>query len=238
MAEALTKSQIEKLGRRLKAGIETPDDLRLLALFRQGFRSAYAAVDAGIRRVTGMMPTARPEKTGYSIVAKLRRQSTTLAQIQDIAGCRLVVSDRNEQDSVVATLASEFSGARIIDRRVSPSHGYRAVHVVVSEAGLPIEIQVRTLLQDQWAQCVERVAFTVDPAVKYGGGPNDIRDRLLQISSQIAEVEAQERRDCRDTVSTVRRQVAKANVRIQLETVAIMAQAIKAEMAATARGST
>jgi ppGpp synthetase/RelA/SpoT-type nucleotidyltranferase len=35
----------------------------------------------------------------------------------------------------------------VIDRREKPSHGYRAVHVIVECGGRMVEIQVRTELQ-------------------------------------------------------------------------------------------
>jgi ppGpp synthetase/RelA/SpoT-type nucleotidyltranferase len=34
----------------------------------------------------------------------------------------------------------------VIDRRINPSHGYRAVHIIAKVSGMPIEIQVRTSL--------------------------------------------------------------------------------------------
>ena len=43
-----------------------------------------------------------------------------------------------------------------IDRRKNPTYGYRAVHVIVYWDGIPVEIQIRTELQDTWAQIVER----------------------------------------------------------------------------------
>jgi ppGpp synthetase/RelA/SpoT-type nucleotidyltranferase len=46
-----------------------------------------------------------------------------------------------------------FEGAvDIDDRREKPSHGYRAVHVIPRVDAHSIEIQVRTPLQDIWAQ--------------------------------------------------------------------------------------
>src|SRR6266704_1936073 len=66
-----------------------------------------------------------------------------LTQIQDIAGCRIVTPD-------------------IIDRRDTPSHGYRAVHVIVRHSGKLVEIQVRTALQHLWAELSEKLADLID----------------------------------------------------------------------------
>jgi ppGpp synthetase/RelA/SpoT-type nucleotidyltranferase len=59
--------------------------------------------------------------------------------MQDIAGFRVVVPDIFSQGRVIARL-EQMSDATLIDRRAKPSHGYRAVHVVVREVGLPVEV--------------------------------------------------------------------------------------------------
>jgi ppGpp synthetase/RelA/SpoT-type nucleotidyltranferase len=109
--------------------------------------------------------------------------------MQDIAGCRLVTENVIEQDATAFRLELEFPGARMLDRRARPSFGYRAVHVIVPIFGKFVEVQIRTLLQDRWAQCSEELAFTIDPAIKYGGGPPEIAALLLSASSWIEAVE-------------------------------------------------
>lgn len=189
MDDALTKSQLDKLGRRLRAGDASPDDARLLAHYRRSFLAPYREVVARIARVTSLVPSGRPAKSTTSIVSKLQRSTGTLPQMQDIAGCRLVTQHVSEQDATVIALANEFEGAKVLDRRIKPSSGYRAVHVVVPVSDKLVEIQVRTLLQDRWAQCSEELAFTIDPAIKYGGGPADIATVLRSASSLIEAVE-------------------------------------------------
>ena len=56
-----------------------------------------------------------------------------------------------------------------------------------------VEIQVRTLLQHLWANLSEKLADMVDPAVKYGGGPANVRELLDGISREIWEMESLER---------------------------------------------
>jgi ppGpp synthetase/RelA/SpoT-type nucleotidyltranferase len=55
-----------------------------------------------IRDQLGLEPTGRPAKSTTSITEKLHRESIRLTQIQDIAGCRIVISDIAEQERVVA----------------------------------------------------------------------------------------------------------------------------------------
>ena len=97
-----------------------------------------------------------------------------LSRMQDIAGVRLVAEmNRTEQDQLVKRIVELFPGADVKDRRAEPSHGYRAVHVIVEVDQRLVEIQVRTVLQDLWAQVVERLADRWGRGIRYGELPND-----------------------------------------------------------------
>jgi ppGpp synthetase/RelA/SpoT-type nucleotidyltranferase len=124
-----------------------------------------------------------------SIGEKLKRESIRLSQMQDMAGCRAVVDDVGEQDRTVEAIAAAFNDVTVLDRRLKPSHGYRAVHLVVREDGKTIEVQVRTALQHAWAEMCEKFAGLHDPAIKYGGGPESVRDALDDASHVIEQVE-------------------------------------------------
>jgi putative GTP pyrophosphokinase len=120
----LSKTQIDRLGERLKKGDITEADLRLLDSYRRSFTAAYESVIGAIRKELGLEPTGRPAKSTTSISDKLRRESIRLTQIQDIAGCRLIVSDVAEQERVVESLSGLFNETTVVDRRQNPSHGY------------------------------------------------------------------------------------------------------------------
>ena len=92
----------------------------------------------------------------------------------------------HQQDRVVDQIFKFYPEAQIDDLRVEPSHGYRAVHVIVKVAGVPVDIQVRTPLQNGWAQATESLADSFDPEIKYGGGPDIIRNILERVSTTIA----------------------------------------------------
>lgn len=189
---ALSKTQLDRLGERLRDSTETEDDLRALDDYRRSFRLAYDTAAAAIREKLSVEATGREAKTTVAISQKLRRQSIRLTQIQDIAGLRVVTADFGEQQVLVGLLMDLFGGASVDDRRTRPSHGYRAVHVIVQIGDKPVEIQVRTEDQHLWAELSERIADAVDPAVKYGAGPEEIRSLLRNFSEAIAENELQE----------------------------------------------
>lgn len=144
--------------------------------------------------------TSRTKSTA-SVVAKLLRQpKTRLSQVQDILGLRLVADDLKQQEALMVELTRIFSDSKPQDRRLSPQYGYRAVHLIVKFNGLPIEIQVRSQLQQYWAQYSEMMADQHGQELKYGGGAIQIRSFLENLSSEAAQLEQQlDRQNIRQT---------------------------------------
>lgn len=135
-----SKTQIDRLGDRMRKGPITESDLILLDEYRRSFGEAYESVLRTIQQQLQLEPTGRPAKSTSSIIEKLRRESIRLSQIQDISGCRLVVEGIVKQEQVVASLSTIFPGVSVMDRRANPSYGYRAVHVISHVFGKLIEI--------------------------------------------------------------------------------------------------
>jgi putative GTP pyrophosphokinase len=189
-----SKTQIDRLGDRLRKGSPSEEDLKLLDEYRRSFGDAYELVVGIIRDQLNLEPTGRPAKSTSSLVEKLHRESIRLSQVQDIAGCRVVVANVPEQERIVASLVAVLSGASVIDRRANPSYGYRAVHVIAHVSGKLVEIQIRTPLQHLWAELSEKFADSSNPSVKYGGGEDDLREVLTLTSGTVAHFEDLEMR--------------------------------------------
>lgn len=204
VASKISNRQIDQLGNRIKQGSPSESDLRLLDDYRRSFDEAYKIVVRTIRERLHLEPTGRPAKSTGSIKEKLLRESIRLSQVQDIAGCRVVVSDVAKQEGVVTLLRDIFPGASVKDRRANPSYGYRAVHVIATISGKLIEIQVRSSLQHIWAELSEKFSDVVDPAVKYGGGPDEYRQALATISTIMSDIEVLEKDMVRSQLHDVR----------------------------------
>jgi len=116
-----------------------------------------------------------------------------LSQVQDIAGCRLIVANVRAQDRAIQLLGRACPNSVIVDRRANPCHGYRAVHVIARISEHSVEIQLRTTLQHLWAEFSERLADRVDPGIKYGIGNEQVRQVLSQTSEMVAEFEELEK---------------------------------------------
>jgi putative GTP pyrophosphokinase len=184
-----SKTQIDKLGERLKVGAYSESDLRDLDEYRRSFGEAFAHISGSIHQHLHLNPSGRPEKSTGAIVEKLRRESVRLSQVQDIAGCRIVVPTVHEQNHAALSLLQLFPCAVQVDRRKRPSHGYRAVHVIAKWRDKLVEIQVRTFLQQAWAEASELAADLVDPSLKYGRGPEEFRLQLVDLSRTVADIE-------------------------------------------------
>ena len=187
-----SRAQIDKLGERLKGAEHDRQVFVDLARFRNDFITNTEAVAQTVAAATKRFKvdiTQRPAKSTASIIAKLEREHCRLSQIQDIGGLRVIVSKTSVQDQVVAIIAAKYPGCRVVDRRLLPQHGYRAVHVIVKTSDCLIEVQVRTLLQNGWAQYSEKLADLYDSMIKYGGGSAPIQEGLAYRSRVTAEIE-------------------------------------------------
>jgi ppGpp synthetase/RelA/SpoT-type nucleotidyltranferase len=215
VASPLSKSQVERLGERLVASDAPSDvDLRLL---HELLLSRSSTLELAIARVGDhlqLAPTSRIKNTG-TILEKLRRNGGSgLKSMQDLAGMRIVGTfDRRGQDEAAGRVrdlfAMEERAPKVIDRRVAPMHGYAAVHVVVFPDDAPIEVQIRTERQHEWAELFEKLADLVGRDIRYGQPPRrgwtaEEFAAMDSLSQKLAIVEYELR------ASTVRRALALA----------------------------
>jgi hypothetical protein len=205
----ISGNQLDKLGRRLALpGPISDEDYELLSRVADAYQDVADRVEQRLRDL-GLNATTRVKTTG-TLVDKLRRTpQLSLKNIHDVAGARIVIDGgRREQDQVVERIMRAFESCpkppERIDRREVPSHGYRAVHVIVYEDSTPTEIQVRTKLQDTWAQITEKLGDLWGRGLRYGNSPNqpdldagfgssltrgEVIATLISVSDSIAQVE-------------------------------------------------
>lgn len=201
--------QVNKAGDRIRrasvSGAESEErDRDLLDIYRSshypGSREVQERLSRLVYRTMGLQPlrdievntvSARPLKTHDAITAKLVRERTRLATIQDIAGARIVVPDPRTQDEVCQAILERLPGLkpRIAKdtRSEADELGYRALHVVVATdhpgvGKCPAEIQIRTIWQEAWAQVVEEIDGAVGTDLKHGEGAADAMTWLRELS--------------------------------------------------------
>lgn len=193
----LSNSQITKLGDRLRSGDFSEADFTVLDEFRQTYseidEQVYPLIQSTLTSTTGWTSTKRKRKTQQSIVDKLRRQpKLRLPQMQDIAGCRIVIEGGSQ---VADTLGSLLTGAFEllqweIERKERHAHGYRATHIIAKKGQKFYEIQLRTYAQDVWANLVESLSDE-NNTLKYGGSDQEqaIMSQLQVLAEHFYEID-------------------------------------------------
>lgn len=123
-----------------------------------------------------------------TIIDKLLREPTMkLSRMADIGGVRAVLPDQATAHSVASQLRRNWTIIQFRDYVAKPkSDGYRALHLIDRNYGRRIEVQLRTRLQDAWANSVEADARRVAPGLKFGAGPQALRDFYVALGELLA----------------------------------------------------
>lgn len=137
-----------------------------------------------------------------SIRKKLKNEPFSLLSIQDIAGCRAILSDIKDVKKLVnfynsGSISHIIENNRDLISRPRPS-GYRSYHIVLRFMGtkssvawskLLIEVQIRTQLQHAWATAVEAVGLMRGENLKAGEGSPDWLRLFALMSADFADEE-------------------------------------------------
>ncbi|MDA0184112.1 RelA/SpoT domain-containing protein [Solirubrobacter phytolaccae] len=150
--------------------------------WREGFQRPLSKVANGLRSFVksecGLVAGERPPvgqrlKRVPQIITKLGRYpGMKLSRMQDIGGCRAILSNSAEVAGVRARIEHRWQVlGEVHDYTVNPQpSGYRAVHINVMRDNHRIEIQLRTPRQHEWATVVERTGLRLRMPLKEGGG--------------------------------------------------------------------
>lgn len=185
----LSGAHLRKLGSRLRHGTQREADFASLDQLRAELDSVLVNVAIAATNCLAGFPAvmAGRAKRTRSIIRKLRRAENfgmDLSRMEDVVGLRIVVPSPNEQQEVIERLRANLTLRRMHDYR---GHGreYRAVHFVAEHSGRLVEIQIRTIPQQLWAN--ESESF--GEAVKEGAGEPYIRAYLHEFSTVCAELD-------------------------------------------------
>jgi hypothetical protein len=165
--------------------------------WRQRHVAPLARVNASVRHYlheveSGPHGVTQRLKRFATIAGKLARfPAMALTQMEDVGGVRVVLSDQRAVDQVVGRLEANWDITRHRDYARHPKgDGYRAIHLIVRRSDCKIELQLRTSVQDLWAQSVEDDTRAVRLDLKFGGGPHELLDYYRTVSEVLARREA------------------------------------------------
>jgi putative GTP pyrophosphokinase len=89
--------------------------------------------------------------------------------------------------AVSRRLRKSWTIVRVRDYIAKPkSSGYRALHLIVQRKGYAIEVQLRTIAQDVWANTVEQRGMTMGVGLKFGVGDADVHAMFVAMSDVLA----------------------------------------------------
>jgi ppGpp synthetase/RelA/SpoT-type nucleotidyltranferase len=144
-----------------------------------------------------------------SIIKKLNRRyggqkaTMKLTQMQDIAGCRAVMSTVELAQTLYREyyLRGDLKHKRVNEKdyiTYPKKDGYRSIHLVYRYHsdkgkdvynGLLVEVQIRSKLQHVWATAVETVGFFIGQALKSNEGAEEWNEFFRLVSSAFARME-------------------------------------------------
>lgn len=141
--------------------------------------------------VSGRIDIAQRLKRRPTIIDKLARQPTMeLTQMQDVGGVRARVQTLDHLHAVSRRLRRNWTIVRTKDYVSEPrSSGYRAIHHIVRRDGRQVEVQLRTVLQDAWANQVEQDARRLAIGYKFGAGEEAVHDYYRLFSEAFAALD-------------------------------------------------
>ena len=197
----MTNKEINKLGDRIAyaqaVDLVHRDDLDLLQEFRKTYKDPLAKTFNRLLLLAGKVDkgaivTYRIKRIN-TIIRKLQRFKDNpngemkLSRMWDIAGCRCILSTNRINDiyKLKSLIEKEFGECKINDYLSQPKgDGYQSLHMYITdkETGKKIEVQIRNLIQHNWATLVEIVDLIYGTKIKEGQQEKKLKDFLLLFS--------------------------------------------------------
>jgi hypothetical protein len=132
----------------------------------------------------GTVDVTQRLKKRDTIIGKLERfPNMDLTQMHDIGGVRARVPSLESLHAVSRRLKKTWTVAKTRDYVEHPKDtGYRAIHHDIRKNGRIIEVQLRTVRQDAWANQVEDDGRRLGTGYKFGFGADDIHEYFRLVS--------------------------------------------------------
>jgi GTP pyrophosphokinase len=135
--------------------------------------------------------TQRLKKASTILDKQLRYPSMRLTKMEDVGGVRAILPTQESADEIARKLRRNWKIHRYRDYVREPKDsGYRALHLIAEKSGFKIEIQLRTFLQDYWANQVERDSRHQAVDFKSGKGHDAVHSYYVAMSELLAMREA------------------------------------------------
>jgi len=175
-------NQVKKAGKNLIRDENIIESLEILSHWRSchatSLEKAYKIVQEHAPKIDASCMIAKRLKRTPSIISKLRRFNETmqLTTMQDIGGCRVVLSNMKKVEKLVKLLEkNKYFELRNNYIKSPKQDGYRSIHLIGkfknhNNIDKYIELQVRTKIQHYWATAIEIVDLFTKQSIKTNEG--------------------------------------------------------------------
>ena len=201
----ITKTQLRKLGKRLAKDKNDLEALEKVNKWRASHAYPMQIIFQSVKNKSNRILTkkkpivAQRLKRMPTIINKLNRhKDMRLSSMQDIGGVRVIFETIGDIDKFMKdTKIGNHKLIKVNNYIQNPKQdGYRGIHLIYEYCndnkslqynGLFIEVQVRTILQHEWATAVEAVGISTHKHIKLGNGDKKWRE-FFRISSVIFSI--------------------------------------------------
>lgn len=203
-----SKKKVQKAGEKLIIDSIEKDDpdaydnaMQILSNWRECHEHPLHAVTAHLKDLV-----SKTDKYGFvvsrlkrsaSIIAKLKRlKSMKLRNMQDIGGCRVVVTTKKKAYRLLRELnkRKDFDVDDYIEH--PKKDGYRSIHLNKKflgqnpEQSFSIEIQLRSQVQHSWATAVEIIDLFTHQNLKASDGSEDWKEFFKHVSEEFDKLDS------------------------------------------------
>jgi ppGpp synthetase/RelA/SpoT-type nucleotidyltranferase len=199
-----SKSKVDKAGQALAKGVaRSEEELVELETVFDDYRKAHLQplteltleLQRWITEYGARYYIAQRLKRKPQIIRKLNRLHVRLSQLQDIGGCRIIVTDNRDVDRLLKFLQTKLSASaalKITDYREKgrDDTGYRALHLLFTRDGVSLELQVRSQVQHYWAESIERTSVVYGHHLKEREGDPGVISYFKALSDVFYEIES------------------------------------------------
>jgi putative GTP pyrophosphokinase len=147
-------------------------------------------VDKEGGRVEGRIEVTQRLKRHVTLIDKLAREKGNVTQMHDIGGVRARLPSFGHVYALSRRLRKTWTIIKVRDYIAEPKDtGYRALHLIVKRNGFPIEVQLRTEVQDIWANMVEDITRKTGSGLKFGTAEADDHAKFAAVADVLASLD-------------------------------------------------
>lgn len=225
---ALSKSKIDKAGRVLSVNAEITEEYLELEDVFDKYRAQHLEplsqltidLQRWLHEYGSGYYIAQRLKRKPQIIRKLKRLSVRLTQLQDIGGCRIIVTANKDVDALIDFIEEKISNQsdlkkiKITDYREKGRDvtGYRSVHMMIEADGRVLELQIRSKIQHYWAESIERTSVIYGRHLKEQDGDPEVIAYFKELSDVFYEIESGRSPSVQSKISLDKRRVHAQNI--------------------------